>query len=94
VTNPAGRVARRQPVPAEDRRAVLDNPGSVRVLLLARSLGEWRDRLAGESAPSGRRLLPAESPVLLDAAVADVPDADLAAAAVPFSAAGLGAGGT
>ena len=70
-------------------RAVLDDPGPVRVLLLARSVGEWRDRLAEESAPPVARLLPA-SPVLLDAPVADVPDADLAAAAVPFFASALG----
>ncbi|HXL93452.1 MAG TPA: hypothetical protein VN969_31360 [Streptosporangiaceae bacterium] len=71
-------------------RAVLEDPGPVRVLLLARSLGEWRDRLAEESAPAVARLLAAAGPVLLDTAVADVPDANLAAAAVPFFAAALG----
>jgi hypothetical protein len=70
--------------------ALLDDQGPVRVLLLARSLGEWLDRLAEESAPAVARLLSAGSPVLLDAPVADAPDADLAAAAVPFFASALG----
>ena len=71
-------------------RAVLDDPGPVRVLLLARSLGEWWDRLAEESAPAVAQLLSAASPIHLDAPIEDVPDADLAAAAVPFFAAELG----
>jgi hypothetical protein len=71
-------------------RAVLYDPGLVRVLLLARSLGEWWDRLSEGSAPAVAQLLYAASPILLDTPVEDVPDAELAAAAVPFFAAVLG----
>ena len=72
-------------------RAVLDDPGWVRVLLLARSLGEWWDRLAEESAPAVGRLLTGQEPIRLAAPIAgDVPDAALAAAAVPFFARKLG----
>ena len=69
---------------------VAADPGPVRVLLVARSLGEWWDPLAGESAPAVTRLLAEHDPVRLDGPVADVPDADLAAAAVPFFAGRLG----
>jgi hypothetical protein len=71
-------------------RAALDDPGQVRVLLLARSLGEWWDRLTEESAPAVAQLLSAASTIHLDTPIEDVPDADLAAAAVPFFAAELG----
>jgi hypothetical protein len=70
-------------------RAVVDDPGPVRVLLLARSLGEWWDRLAEASAPAVTRLLSAHNPIRLEAPVEDVPDVDLAAAAVPFFAGAL-----
>jgi tetratricopeptide (TPR) repeat protein len=72
-------------------RAVLDDAGPVRVLLLARSPGEWWDRLAETSAPAIAALLGEQEPVRLDAPIAaGVPDADLAAAAVPYFAARLG----
>ena len=72
-------------------RAVLDDPGRVRVLLLARSLGEWWDRLAEESSPAVARLLGEAAPVRLDAPVTgELSDAQLAAAAVPFFARELG----
>ena len=71
-------------------RAVLDDPGPVRVLLLARSLGEWWDRLAEESSPGEAQLLSAVSPIRLEAQIEDVPDADLAVAALPFFATKLG----
>jgi hypothetical protein len=51
--------------------AVLADPGPVRVLLVARSQGEWRDRLAEEAAPAVAALLATHDPVLLDAPVAD-----------------------
>src|SRR5262249_1960248 len=50
-------------------RAVLDDPGRVRVLLLARSLGEWWDRLAEESPATVARLLGEADPIRLDAPV-------------------------
>jgi predicted Zn-dependent protease with MMP-like domain/tetratricopeptide (TPR) repeat protein len=71
-------------------KGVAADPGPVRVLLVARSLGEWWDRLAGESAPPVAVLLAGHDPVLIDAPVTGAPDADLAAAAVPFFAGRLG----
>ena len=71
-------------------RAVLDDPGPVRVLLLARSLGEWWERLAEQSAPAVAQLLWAANPILLQAPVNDTPDGELTAAALPFFAARLG----
>jgi tetratricopeptide (TPR) repeat protein len=71
-------------------RAVLDDAGRVRVLLLARSLGEWWDRLAEESSPAVGQFLSTAGMMPLDAPLADVPDADLATAAVPAFAAELG----
>ena len=71
-------------------RAVLDDPGRVRVLLLARSAGEWWDRLAEESSAAVGRLLAAAGPVRLEAPVSgELSDAELAAA-VPFFARALG----
>ena len=62
----------------------------MRVLLLARSLGEWWDRLAEDSAPAVAQLLSAADPIRLGAPVEDVPDQDLAASALPYFAAKLG----
>jgi tetratricopeptide (TPR) repeat protein len=70
---------------------VLADRGVVRVLLIARSLGEWWERLIEKSAPAVGGLLAGARPVWLDAPVTrDVPDAGLAAAAVPFFARALG----
>ena len=72
-------------------RAVLADPGPVRVLLIARSLGEWWDRLSEESAPAVAGLLAGVAPVTLDARVSeDYSDADLVAAAAPDIARALG----
>ena len=72
-------------------RAVLSDPGPVRVLLLARSLGEWWDRLTEGAPPAVARLLNEASPKDLEAPVAgDVSDAELVAAAVPYFARALG----
>ena len=67
-------------------RAVLADRG-VRVLLVARSLGEWWDRLVEKSSAAVAQMLTGAPPVRLDAPVAaGVPDADLVAAAMPFFA--------
>jgi hypothetical protein len=72
-------------------RAVLEDTGPVRVLLVARSLGEWWDQLAEQSPYAVARLLDEAAPVRLDAPVTDTePDAELAAAAVPYFARSLG----
>jgi len=66
-------------------RAVLDDPGRVRVLLVARSLGEWWDWLAEEPAPAVAHLLREASPIRLDAPItSQLSDAQLATEAVPF----------
>ena len=72
-------------------RAVAADPGPVRVLLLARSAGEWRDRLAAAE-PAVRELLAgAGGDEPLPAAVSgELSNADLVAAAVPVFAAALG----
>ena len=69
--------------------AVLADRGPMRVLLLARSLGEWWDSLREESPPAVRLLLDEADPVVLAAAVADLGDEAVAAAAVPFFARAL-----
>jgi tetratricopeptide (TPR) repeat protein len=66
-------------------RAVLDDPGPIRVLLLARSLGEWWDRLIETSPPAVGRLLAGSEPVhLAETITADATDAELVAAAMPY----------
>jgi tetratricopeptide (TPR) repeat protein len=71
--------------------AVLADRGVVRVLLVARSLGEWWDRLIEESPQPVARMLTTERPVQLDAPVAaKVTDEELAADAVPYFAQALG----
>jgi tetratricopeptide (TPR) repeat protein len=68
-------------------RAVLDDPGPVRVLLLARSLNEWWDRLAEASPPAVSQLLFEANPIRLEGPIDNRSDAELAAAAMPFFAA-------
>jgi tetratricopeptide (TPR) repeat protein len=67
-------------------RAVLDDTGPVRVLLLARALGEWWVRLAEESAPAVAQLLSETDPIHMDAPIEDVSDRDLATSALPYFA--------
>jgi tetratricopeptide (TPR) repeat protein len=65
-------------------RAVLRDPGPLRVLLLARSLGEWWDRLVERSPSAVARLLTEAPPIRLATPVTeDASDAELVAAAVP-----------
>ena len=72
-------------------RAVLEDPGPVRVLLMARSLGEWWDKLAEQSSYAVARMLAAAALLQLDKPVSEAePDARLAAAAVPYFARALG----
>ena len=73
-------------------RAVTADPGPVRVLLLARSAGEWRDRLAAAEPPAVRELLAGvggDQP-LPSAVSRELSNNDLVAAAVPVFAAALG----
>jgi len=63
--------------------ALMADPGPVRVLLVARSLGEWWDRLTGQAAAEARPLLDVP-PIRLGTPLSGAtPDADVAAAAVP-----------
>ena len=72
--------------------AVLADPGPVRVLLVARSLGEWWVRLKEQSPYAVARFLDQAHPVQLDAALDEgKTDAALVAAAVPFFARALDA---
>jgi tetratricopeptide (TPR) repeat protein len=65
-------------------RAVLADPGPIRVLLVARALGEWWDRLIEKSAPAVGRLLTETEPVRLTERIAeDISDENLVFAAVP-----------
>jgi hypothetical protein len=72
-------------------RSVAGDAGPVRVLLLARSMGEWRDRLGGGE-PAIRELLTgADGDQPLPAAVSvELSNADLVRAAAPMFAAALG----
>jgi len=71
-------------------RAVLVDPGPIRVLLLARALGEWWDRLIEKSAPAiGALLTQAESIRLAEQIAQETPDTALIADAVPQFAAAL-----
>jgi tetratricopeptide (TPR) repeat protein len=68
-------------------RSMPDDPGPVRVLLVARVLGEWWDRLASTSEPAVSRLLTGTEPLQLTVGVSeDASDADLAKAALPHFA--------
>ena len=72
-------------------RAVAADPGPVRVLLLARSAGEWRDRLAAAEPAVRDLLMDAGGDEPLAAAVSgDLSNVDLVQAAVPVFAAALG----
>ena len=46
-------------------RAVLAHPGPIRVMLVARALGEWWDRLIEKSAPAIGALLTQAEPIRL-----------------------------
>jgi tetratricopeptide (TPR) repeat protein len=70
---------------------VLAGRGVIRVLLIARSLGEWWERLVEESAPAVGGLLAEAPPLRLDVQVTPgMSNAALAAAAVPHLARALG----
>jgi hypothetical protein len=65
-------------------RAVLADPGPIRVLLIARSLGEWWDRLIEASAFAVARLLTEAAPIrLADEITRETSDAELVAQAIP-----------
>lgn len=71
-------------------RAVQADP-DVLVLLIARSMGEWWDRLVEMAPAAVRQMLSVVRPVRLDTPVAeDVSDSDLARAAVPYFCRALG----
>ena len=71
-------------------RLVQENPGRARVLLVARVLGEWWDRLIEAADPVVARMLTETKPLRLTAPVSvDASDADLAEAAVPYFARAL-----
>jgi tetratricopeptide (TPR) repeat protein len=67
------------------------DPGPVRVLLVARSLGEWWDVLASGSGPEPMALLGAPPVTLYAPLSVDGSDSDVAAAAVPSFARALSA---
>lgn len=70
--------------------ATLPDPGPTRVLLLARSLGEWWKRLTEQSSPAVARLLVETDPMRLIPPLAnDKSDEALAAEAVPYFAGAL-----
>jgi tetratricopeptide (TPR) repeat protein len=65
-------------------RAVLADPGPIRVLLVARALGEWWDRLIEKSASAVGRLLIEVAPIRLEPQITEgVSDLALLNAAVP-----------
>ena len=65
-------------------RAVLADPGPIRVLLVARALGEWWDRLIEKSAPAIGMLLTEAEPVrLAEQITQETSEASLVAGAVP-----------
>jgi len=71
-------------------RAVLDDPGPIRILLIARRLGEWWDRLVEESPRAIFRLLKAGEAIRLNAPItSDVSDAEIVVAALPYFARAL-----
>lgn len=72
-------------------RQVLNDPGPIRVLLIARSLGEWWDRLTEESAAAVSGLLTKDEPIYLDRPISnDLSDTYLVKAAIPCFADALG----
>ena len=65
-------------------RAVLADPGPIRVLLVARALGEWWDRLIEKSAPAIGALLTEAEPIrLAEQITQETSDTSLVADAVP-----------
>jgi tetratricopeptide (TPR) repeat protein len=75
-------------------RAVLADPSPMRVLLVARSLGEWWDRLKEKSAYAIGRLLTQTKPIFLaDQVSQEASSARLVADAVPQFARALGSAG-
>jgi hypothetical protein len=65
-------------------RTVLGDPGPIRVLLVARALGEWWDRLIEKSAPAIGRLLAEAKPIrLAEPIIQESSDVDLAVEALP-----------
>jgi len=75
-------------------RSLPDDPGPVRVLLIARVLGEWWDRLISASESAVSRLLSKTEPLQLAVSVSeDASDADLAKAALPHFARALSVAG-
>ena len=65
-------------------RAVLADPGPIRVLLVARSLGEWWDRLIEKSAFAVARLLTEAEPIRLTEQISqETSDANLLVDAIP-----------
>ena len=76
---------------AEMLRAVLADPGPVRVLLVARALGEWWERLIEKSAPAIGALLTQAKPIgLADQITQETAAAELVLQAVPQFARALG----
>jgi hypothetical protein len=72
-------------------RAVLADPGPIRVLLVARSPGEWWDRLIEASASAVARLLTEAGPIrLAEQITEETPDVELIAQAMPQFARALG----
>ncbi|HEY3953209.1 MAG TPA: tetratricopeptide repeat protein [Streptosporangiaceae bacterium] len=70
--------------------ATLTGPGEARVLLVARSLGDWWGLLVEGCPPAVARLLTEAPPVRLDGPLdAGLTDAEVAAAAVPHFAAAM-----
>jgi hypothetical protein len=70
--------------------AVLGDPGRIRVLLLARALGEWWGQLIEQSEPAIRLMLTEAEPLQLVRPVApDIGDGELARAALPHFASAL-----
>ena len=75
-------------------RVVLADPGPIRVLLVARSLGEWWDRLKEKSAYAIGRLLGEAEPIILAEQVSqEISSTRLVADAVPQFARALGCAG-
>jgi hypothetical protein len=65
-------------------RSVFGDPGPIRVLLIARALGEWWDRLIEKSAPAVGQLLTEAEPIALATQITqDISPMDLVTDAIP-----------
>jgi tetratricopeptide (TPR) repeat protein len=74
-------------------RSMRDDPGPVRVLLIARTLGEWWDQLISACDPAVSRLLTETEPLQLTTGIGEnASDVDLAKAAMPHFARALSVG--